>query len=157
MNIIQSFLKKFVYMNSINKNLSPGEIYRITPYDFANFVFLEHKIYDLWTSDMKFVHAHDARGAVKMIFMKNINRPETFLYYCVDARGEHAYVELIETEHGDEMCDIYSIECETNLSIEFFVQNLDDNDIVRFHNTNFYAKNKTNEEICDILRDYLML
>lgn len=125
----------------------------LTVKDFSDYRDIETKIYGnfLWNGeDFRYIIVYKDCG-VRMFFVKhkNIN----YLYYCVNKNGNAIIPKSPEDceNHKKE----YSIEVIKNPSIEFFIDNLGEDDKITTHYNHFAIKNYNDKTLKAILSCYL--
>lgn len=117
-----------------------------TPEMFCYWGSLERYIYKMSKNNPQYCYAH-TKG-VRMLLVKH--NGDTDLYYCTNSKGISVIPEMIESvKNGDYLKTKYEICKSIDNSINFFVDNIGKDDIVRTHTSVIETNNFTDKELIE--------
>lgn len=128
----------------------------LSVYDFTNYTCLERKIYKNSKKDFKvfkYIHAHNKKSGVRMIFIKENMFDVSKIIYCVNKNREA--VIPITVGDGDCLKEEYNLEYIYGKDLNFFMDNLDEGDIVRTHEHAIFPGEMEDTRLKNILQKYL--
>ena len=143
-------------VNEVTKNSFGTKLF---PYDFTNYTCLERKIYQLKKdfNKYKFIHAHDKKSGVRMLYIQDYiqGMKITKILYCVNKNLNSVIPITVEKDGNDVLNEYYSIECLYNKNLDFFMNALGEEDIVRTHKHAIFPNEMTDFKLKEVLKNYL--
>lgn len=126
------------------------------PLDFSYWPRLERKIYKIFNGKTtKYIYANNKENGVRMLLFKT-NEDKT-LYYCINSKEISVIPKLVEKDGEDVLKEKYTVCEEINedkTNVDFFMDNLGKNDIVRTHNHAIVPDEIPDNDIKKILKKY---
>lgn len=127
----------------------------IIPDDLTNCFALERKLYKNIPVH-SYVYANDEMNRVRMLVIKKNNK--FTMFYCVNKKENACLPIICEDSEGNEFYkEEYSIKKEIDIKLEYFMENLGYNDIIRTHEFALKPTDNNDDDILNILKKHFFL